>query len=144
MNVIYCAFSLAEDFDAIAKEVIFAAGANQSYCFNVSVRPDKFVERTEQFSLLLSSNSERVTIAPNRARFTIVDEDGKYVGWHTFLSDVHILLQPLQLFALPLRLTLHEDTSAGLRHSLKSLQRRDASKERPVDSAPRQEYGENQ
>lgn len=134
---------LAEDFDAVAEEVTFTPGANQSYCFDVRVQPDKIVERTEQFSLLLSSNSERVTIAPNRVQFTIIDEDGKYGGTYVYLIFI-FCSQSLQLFAPPLPLTLHEDTSAGPRHSLKSLQPLNASEEQPFDSAPRQEYGKNQ
>lgn len=69
---------LADDFEAVAESVTFSPDADSIQCFDVNVLPDKFVERPEQFSLLLSSNTERVVVTLNRALFTIVDNDGKH------------------------------------------------------------------
>lgn len=72
-----CNLSLAADFVAVTEDVTFIPGGEPNYCFDVRVLPDKAVERTESFFLLISSNSNGVLTEPSSAKFTITDEDGK-------------------------------------------------------------------
>ena len=49
-------------------------------CFTVNVLADKLVEKTETFSLVLTSNTDGVELASSKAHFTITDTDGKPCG----------------------------------------------------------------
>ena len=84
--------AIADDFDTVTGDITFAPGADSTQCFDVNVRPDKIVERPEQFSVLLSSNSDRVTITLGRALFTIIDNDGKYDGMYNRIQYSYFVL----------------------------------------------------
>ena len=83
-------FITAQDFDAVNKDFTFSPGATFAprQCFNVSIRPDRLVERSEFFSLVMSSDSLGVMLEPATALVTITDQDGKA----TFFFYYHIAL----------------------------------------------------
>ncbi len=69
---------LADDFDAVDREVVFSPSDNvQTHCFTVSVRHDRTVEQDETFFLASSSNDPQVILDPQYAHFTITDRDGE-------------------------------------------------------------------
>lgn len=70
-----------QDFDVVDETIVFSPGMPPIpiQCFTVSVRPDKLVEKTESFSLMIVSDSLGVIVHPNRLQITITDEDGMQI-----------------------------------------------------------------
>lgn len=63
----------------VAEDFTFTPGDAfaRTQCFDVLIQPDRLVERSEFFTLVMSSNSEGVMVQPSSARVTITDEDGE-------------------------------------------------------------------
>ena len=76
-------------------ELTFQPG-NTSVCGSVGqVKDDVIVEGAEFFSLLLSSQNNRVLIQQNTAQVTIEDNDGRYSIAACFLQKLVIFSPPL-------------------------------------------------
>ena len=78
-------------------ELTFQPG-NTSVCGSVGeVKDDVIVEGAEFFSLLLSSQNNRVLIQQNTAQVTIEDNDGRCSITACFLQQLVNFLSPLHI-----------------------------------------------
>ena len=66
------------DFDAITGLTLSFSGSTIRRCINVDINDDSLFEADEVLGVMLSSPSiNRVTLSPDEAEVTIVDDDGE-------------------------------------------------------------------